>query len=272
MVDYYALLGLDFGASPESIKVAYRRLAREFHPDRQVNSSEQERIVTSARMAELNEAYSILSDPKRKREYDDNQRVLGILKNSSSEPASKTTSGKPAAGTASAKPHPGAGFRQEREGDSTIVKGFSKQLRANLLAKRKGLDWHEKKLEGFDWGLEATTWSSHYCLAARGFALLDPAAAKKFANYSEIVIAQCKRSVRKSHFLFLVPFQQLSEWETVSTLLQRVIAGDKHPRIANVPIGIALVDLRQGRTLRLGGLPKEEPFNQILQTIGATAA
>ena len=40
MEDYYAILGLDQGASPESIKLAYRRLARESHPDRFVNSSE----------------------------------------------------------------------------------------------------------------------------------------------------------------------------------------------------------------------------------------
>jgi TolB-like protein len=96
---------------------------------------------------------------------------------------------------------------------------------------------------------------------------LDPTAAKKIANYSEIVIVQCNRTFRKSHFLFLLPFQQVSEWETVSHLLQGIVSGDKR-RGSNISVGIVLVDMRQSRTLRLGGLAKEEPFRRILQSIG----
>ena len=57
MDDYYSILGLDSGASRESIKVAYRRLARETHPDRQgAVQWSGTRSVFSAQMAELNES------------------------------------------------------------------------------------------------------------------------------------------------------------------------------------------------------------------------
>ena len=68
--DYYAILGLDTDASPESMKIAYRRLAREARPDRVGHLGEAERAAASTRMAELNEAYSTLSDNLKRKEYE----------------------------------------------------------------------------------------------------------------------------------------------------------------------------------------------------------
>jgi len=64
MRDYYATLQVDPGADPEVIEVAYRRLARKWHPD--TNADPQ----AGARMQELNEAYEVLGDPARRQRYD----------------------------------------------------------------------------------------------------------------------------------------------------------------------------------------------------------
>src|ERR1700682_2371995 len=63
--DYYRLLGVPPGASPEEIQAAYRRLAKEFHPDLHSGSS-----AAAARMARVNVAKSVLLDPETRASYD----------------------------------------------------------------------------------------------------------------------------------------------------------------------------------------------------------
>lgn len=63
--DYYDILGVSREAGAGEIKKAYRKLARKYHPDVNVNSKEAE-----ARFKEISEAYEVLSDPDKRKQYD----------------------------------------------------------------------------------------------------------------------------------------------------------------------------------------------------------
>ncbi len=67
--DYYLILGLTNTSTELEIKTQYRKLAKEYHPDRNKESSEE-------KMAEINKAYEVLSDKKLKAEYDKFSKLL----------------------------------------------------------------------------------------------------------------------------------------------------------------------------------------------------
>ena len=64
--DYYETLGVARVASAEEIKLAFRKLARLYHPDVAKN-----KITGEAKFKEINEAYEVLSDPEKRRRYDE---------------------------------------------------------------------------------------------------------------------------------------------------------------------------------------------------------
>jgi len=70
--DYYKALGVSKGASAEEIKKAYRKLARKYHPDANKGDA-----ASEERFKEISEAYNVLSDSKRRAEYDEARSLFG---------------------------------------------------------------------------------------------------------------------------------------------------------------------------------------------------
>jgi molecular chaperone DnaJ len=69
--DYYKVLGVDRKASQDDIKKAYRKLARQYHPDTNKAAGAEERFK------EVSEAYDVLGDPEKRKKYDRGGSVFG---------------------------------------------------------------------------------------------------------------------------------------------------------------------------------------------------
>ena len=63
--DYYEVLGVDKNADDAALKKAYRALAKKYHPDMNPGDAEAEK-----KFKEASEAYAVLSDPEKRRQYD----------------------------------------------------------------------------------------------------------------------------------------------------------------------------------------------------------
>src|SRR5438270_4544403 len=70
--DYYKILGVGKNASEAEIKKAYRKLARQYHPDRNPGDKKAEE-----RFKEISQAYDVLSDAEKRKQYDRGTGPLG---------------------------------------------------------------------------------------------------------------------------------------------------------------------------------------------------
>jgi len=71
--DPYAVLGVQRTATEAEIRAAYRELVAKYHPDRHQGNPLED--LAAAKLAEINRAYEILSDPERRAEYDSGRRA-----------------------------------------------------------------------------------------------------------------------------------------------------------------------------------------------------
>ena len=69
--DFYKVLGVSKSASSDELKKSYRKLAREFHPDKNPGNK-----TAEDRFKEASEAYDVLSDDKTRKEYDEARELF----------------------------------------------------------------------------------------------------------------------------------------------------------------------------------------------------
>ncbi|XJO71406.1 hypothetical protein BDV3_000927 [Batrachochytrium dendrobatidis] len=75
--DYYKILGCSRDATDSEIKKVYRKLALQYHPDKQVGLLDEERTQAENKFKEIGEAYAVLSDHQKKRRFDAGMDVDG---------------------------------------------------------------------------------------------------------------------------------------------------------------------------------------------------
>jgi hypothetical protein len=78
-VNHYEVLGVAPTATAEDVRRAYLRLARLHHPDFHAGGSAGERAEADRRMRQINEAWAVLGDDRRRRRYDVEEKLRGAL-------------------------------------------------------------------------------------------------------------------------------------------------------------------------------------------------
>src|SRR5438093_5951246 len=159
MKNYYELLGLAQTAPHDEIKRAFRQQIARYHPDKVQHLGREFQEMAADRAAELTEAYRILSDEGRRREYDGAVAAAGgQASRADAPPPQQGGAPEPAAAQSGPPPPFGAGaeagkghqqFHHERASrDEFVLKATMSRLRQALEAVGGG--YGESKVRGFD--------------------------------------------------------------------------------------------------------------------------
>ncbi|HTL07645.1 MAG TPA: DnaJ C-terminal domain-containing protein [Chitinophagaceae bacterium] len=133
-IDYYQVLGVDKNADAETIKKAYRKLARKHHPDLNPNDKEAHK-----KFQQINEANEVLSDPEKRKKYDqygkDWQHAEQFEQARQSQGGGRAYQG--------GDPFGGSGFEADDEAFSSFFNSmFGEQAGRGRQAKFKGQDFN----------------------------------------------------------------------------------------------------------------------------------
>lgn len=247
MKDYYAILGLDAEASAESIKVAYRRLATQYHPDRLIGVNAEELARSSDRMREINEAYSFLTKGAKRR---------AAARTGAEEvaPPSPVMVDRRAA-------------RPVRPDSSAIFSSVSGQWSEHVrrLLSTSAMRWREETWEGFDWVMVSSSLLSKHSVALRGFPSLDLEVTRKFTNYAQLAIDKSS-SYRKNYFVFLLAIQHAYRAQEVAAACRQFCYGSRQGKVAEIEI--ALVDVANAKTVLCGPKVRDDRYSQLLRQLG----
>lgn len=260
MKDYYAILGLGPDADVDSIKRAYRLKAREAHPDRFSHKGDDAEAEATALMAELNEAYGVLSNEEQRREYHVAWQAMQAGEVLPAAPAPAPVTAEDIANIAPAprreKARPASGI------GTSVIREFAGRLSKVLLEDKKTFQWKAKKLDGFDWALEQAFFMDYYSVASLTLDIVDVPAAQKFRDITDRAIQQSRHNFKNDYFLFLLAFQGMDEPEQVRALLSRY-----QPKGREVKLQIALMDVTYGRSLLCGPRIRNERFQELLKLL-----
>jgi curved DNA-binding protein CbpA len=246
--DYYSILGLDAEASAESIKVAYRRLATQYHPDRMAGASAEEMARSSDRMREINEAYAFLKDGKRP--------ALDQPSDGDSRRSPVQSVPVPSRATEPVRPDLSVMF-------SSVAGELSGKVRSAL--SNSGMRWREQEWEGFNWAMVSGSLLSKYSVAMRGFPSVDLDVTRKFTNYAQLAIDRSS-SYRRNFFVFLLAIQRTSRAEEVAAACRQFCYGSRQGKVAEIEI--ALLDVANAKTVLCGPKVRDERYGQLLRQLG----
>lgn len=128
--DYYAILGVPITTTTEEIRSAYKRESLRTHPDRFANANAAEKQKATERFQVVADAYFVLSDPERRKEYDSLYRSR---KQRTEDPSASANFFSGFANMFGGKgPEPAAGHAERPDADDTFADVFDELLRPEI--------------------------------------------------------------------------------------------------------------------------------------------
>ncbi len=254
--DYYATLGVAPEATTTEIKKAYRSLAQRYHPDR-VSGEDAQQAVD--RMVEINEAFAVLSEAKKRAAYD--QARMAPSKPAEAEPASSgwEMPVEPTPAAAAATP-------QNSAVASTVSEDFLQKLKALIAQSGTSANLKEESERPWLWSFQGKTWSGSYTVSLRLCPTMNPNVARENVAQAQAMVKKRRSGWKNNFFLFILGFQSLSEGETVLKVF-RAFCNQTDNSTARNLVNIVVMDMNNRRSVLCGKRSRDGNIDPVLAAL-----
>jgi curved DNA-binding protein CbpA len=258
--DYYTVLGISPESDSAEIKKAYRSLVQKYHPDRVHGTSDADHAAE--RMIEINEAFEILGDEKRRAELD---RARATVKNPPS--AAKPVDDDWEIPVSPMKKRADEPPKRHTAAEKSVAKEFLEKVKAHLLQEGEAIKFKEEDDAAWHWSLTAKTWGTLYWVAVRQVSLLNPNAAKELISQLQGQIAKRRSGWKSNFFIFIFAFEELHDGDVVLKLF-RAFANRPENSTSRTLINIVALDLNRRRSVLCGKRSADAHYSHVLNTLG----
>ena len=257
--DYYAVLGVSSEADTSEIKKAYRALVQKYHPDRVRGAVET--TNASERMIEINEAFGVLGDRKRRAAFD---RELEAEK---APPAPQPASEDWDIPVATVKESVAQTSRRNVAVDKSVAQDFLDKIKTQLMQEGEGAKFREQAEPPWLWSLLGKTWGTNYWVGVRHLGVLNPNSAREVLTLVRPVVEKRRSGWKKNFLVFVIAFDSLQEAETVLKLF-RTVGNRQEYGTAKSLVNIVVLDLNRRRLVLCGKRTGDATHNAILRALG----
>ena len=256
--DYYAVLGVSPESDSAEIKKAYRTLVQRYHPDRVRGNDES--TNASERMIEINEAFGVLGDKKRRAELD---RARTAAKTPPPSESAKDweipVSPLKERGEAPPKRHSAV--------EKSVAREFLDKVKAQLLQEGAVTKFREEDDPAWHWSLVGKTWGANYWVRVRQISLLNPNAAKELTSQLQSFMEKRRSGWKSNFFIFIFAFDSLQEADIVLKLFRAFANLEEFSTPKNLA-NIIVLDLNQRRSVLCGKRTGDLNHGSILRALG----
>jgi len=256
--DYYAILGIAPDASLSEIKKAYRALAHQFHPDRV--SSELDTQSAMDRMVEINEAFAVVSDVKKRASYD--QSRAGPVKAAASAEPTSVDWKMPEEPTAAPAVTPASNSAVA----NSVSEDFLQKLKALVAQSGASANLKDEPTKPWLWSFQGKTWGGNYSVSMRLCPVMNPNVARENVSQVQAMVKQRRSGWKSNVFLFIIGFQTISEGETVLKVFRSFCNQDANSTARNL-INIVVMDMNSRRSVLCGKRVHEANIDPVFAAL-----
>lgn len=256
--DYYAILGVPPEASVSEIKKAYRALAHRFHPDRL--SSDVDTQAAMDRMVEINEAFAVVSDAKKRASYD--QARAGPAKAAASSEPPSVDWKMPAEPTAAPAVTPASNSTVA----STVSEDFLQKLKALVAQNGASANLKDEPTKPWLWSFQGRTWGGNYSVSMRVCPAMNPNVARENVSQIQAMVKKRRSGWKSNVFLFIIGFQTISEGETVLKIFRSFCNQEVNSTTRNL-INVVVMDMNSRRSVLCGKRAHEDNIDPVFAAL-----